>query len=599
MDSRSKLILLNCKTDHELVLYTDDNLKKLDPADIIQIPEFSELDLLLESSNGDYFEMPEMDDYFIPNRISPGDDAHYKYQANEHFSLFSLRDSEKLQVVPLVPGLYTIKSFIGESSYYSYFYVVPKDLSVPDWQRMKDEVESAISGLAVDFVRRKNSESVSDNTTEDDFSISITKIKLFLQREKEIRFITEKLRKEARYKIGKKYNWNPIGAKNIIDSSTIRKMGERPDRRGLVFSAKRYLEYNVPENRWVKMIITNFIIFSTRSIKKFENIKIGLEQNRFVNQRYDSRRNESDVYFQKNRLQNNLESVSADIDRLAQLVSYFHNVLTDDFLDEAVGEVNINIPKALILNPQYNFLYKLYVVLNKKQSEIVLDKAYEYLWKRTDDLYEIWTYIKTIEALIENGYQPDEGWIFSKNPYEDILPRLDSNEVVIFRNLDGNLVRLVFNSAIRKGNKSTKEQPLLTDSNRNKPDIRLDMFDSNEEYAGSILLDAKYKRLRNVLRSQSGQNGAMEQFREYRNAPYVSKGYWHVDEILQSQLKPVQAVIVLYPKDDGSKIRIQNLDQNIFINELNPHEGMNNFISLLGEQMSLRYQIFKRATRYP
>lgn len=183
---------------------------------------------------------------------------------------------------------------------------------------------------------------------------------------------------------------------------------------------------------------------------------------------------------------------------------------------------------------------------------------------------------------------------FSKNPYEDVLPFLESNEVVVFRNVDGNLVRLVFNTSIGKRKESTKEHPLLTDSNKNKPDIRLDMFDLNEEYAGSILLDAKYKRLRNVLRAQVGENGVMEQFREYKKTPYVSKGYWHVDELLQSQLMPVQAVIVLYPKDDGAKIRSQTLDQNIFINELNPHEGMEEFSSLLGKQMSLRYQIFKR-----
>lgn len=596
MDSRSKLILFNCNTDYELKLYTEDNLKNLDPADIIQVREFSELDLLLESIDSDYFEMPEMDDYFIPNRILTGDDGHYKYQANDHFLLFSLRSPEEAQVVPLVPGLYTIKSFIEKTIYYSYFYVVPKDLSIPDWQTMKNELESTISGLAIDFVRRKNAESVSDNIAADDSTISITKIKLFLQREKEILFIIEKLRKEARYKIGKKYNWKPIGAKNLTDSMTIRKMGERPDKRGMVFSAKRYLEYNVPENRWAHMIIHNFIIFAVRSIKKLENIQKGLEKNRISNKRYDNFRQKSDVYFQKNRLQNNLDSISLDISRLSQLVSYFHTVLKDDFLDEAVGEVNIDIPKALILNPQYNFLYKLYVLLNKKQNEVVLDKSYEYFWKRTDELYEIWTYIKTIEALIENGYKPTEGWIFSKDPYEDILPRLESNEVVVFENPEGNSVRLVFNSALRKGNKSTKEQPLLTYSNKNKPDIRLDMFDPNEEYAGSILLDAKYKRLQNVLTSQRDKNehGVMEQFREYKKSPYVSKGYWHVDEILQSQLMPVQAVIVLYPKDDGSTIRIQTLDQNIFFNELNPHEGMSNFVSLLGNQISLRYEIFER-----
>lgn len=366
MDSRSKLILFNRNTDYELKIYAEDNLKNLDPADIIQVREFSELNLSLHSSDSDYFEMPEMDDYFIPNRILAGDNEHYKYSANDNFLLFSSRRTDEAQVVPLVPGLYTIKIFIAETIYYSYFYVVPKDLSIPDWKTMKDELESAISGLAIDFVRRKNAESVSENISADDYSISITKIKLFLQREKEIIFIIEKLRKEARYRIGKKYNWNPIGAKNLTDSMTIRKMGERPDKRGMVFSAKRYLEYNVPENRWAHMIIHSFIMFATRSIKKLEKIQKELEKNRISNKRYDNYRQKSDVYFQKNRLQNSLDSISLDISRLSKLVSYFHTVLKDDFLDDAVGVINADIPKALILNPQYNFLYKLYIFLNGK-----------------------------------------------------------------------------------------------------------------------------------------------------------------------------------------------------------------------------------------
>lgn len=109
-----------------------------------------------------------------------------------------------------------------------------------------------------------------------------------------------------------------------------------------------------------------------------------------------------------------MESIDSDITRLSQLISYFHNILTDEFLNDSVGEVNLSIPKALVLNPNYNFLYKMYVFLNKKQNEVALDKSYEYFWKRTDNLYEIWTYIKTIGALIANGYQPVEGWIFLK-----------------------------------------------------------------------------------------------------------------------------------------------------------------------------------------
>lgn len=39
-------------------------------------------------------------------------------------------------------------------------------------------------------------------------------------------------------------------------------------------------------------------------------------------------------------------------------------------------------------------------------------------WKRTDLLYEIWGYIQVVNSLIEIGYKPIEGWIFSQD-YEE------------------------------------------------------------------------------------------------------------------------------------------------------------------------------------
>lgn len=594
MDSQSKLILLNKGYDHELSLFSKDDLKKLDPKKIVQVLEFSELDLLLEAGDDDYFEMPEIDDYFIPNRVEMEDGEPYKYPANDNFSLFSYSSSEYQQNIPLVPGLYTIKSIIKKKEYYSYFYVVPKDLTVPDWKQMKDEVESAVSGLAVDFYRRRNAESISNEIIDDDSSFSMTKIKFLLQREKETRFVIEKMRKEARYKIGKKYTWEPLGAKNLTDSQTIRKMGERPDKRGMVFSAKRYLEYDVPENRWAKMIIEDLITFTSKSIKKLNAIKMRLIEDRATETRYDRRRKKGDVYFQESRLQTSLETIDDDLIRLEQLISYFRNVLNDEFLRATLDNVNRSVPKALILNPNYNFLYKMYTILNKKQTDIILDESYEYSWKRTDKLYEIWTYIKTIEALIANGYEPKEGWIFSKNPFQETLPSLNSGDFVVFENSNGNIIRLVFDSVMKKIKKSTVENPLMTDSSRKKPDIRLDIFNSDLEYAGSILFDAKYKRLGNVLKPGKTEKGNIEQFREYKKTPYVTKDFWHVDELLQSQLMPVQAVIVMYPNDDGFEIGNQIVDQSIFINELNPHEGMNEFISLIGKQLSDRYEIFNK-----
>lgn len=592
MDLRSNLVLSSYQTSHVLDLYETNDIENLDLNRVVKIKEFQKLNITLNGNDGDYFEMPEMHDYYIPDRTL-NVDGHYQYPENTTVVLFQFGKSETSQEVPLVPGLYTIISKISGKTFFSYFSIVPKDLSIPDWHKMKEEVNGAISGLAIDYYKRRNFDEIDTRNTSEYADVSMNKINFFLEKERELRFVLEKLRHEARYKIGKTHHWEPNGAKNVIDSTTIRKMSERPDKKGMVFSAKRYLEYDVPENRWAKMILHSFLDFSKQAIQNLELTKLNLLEDRKKHAKYDNKRKRSNVYFQDNRLKTHLENIDNDINRFSQLSSYFYDILKDDFLNQNIGKINKSIPKALVLNPNYNFLYKLFTELKTKKDTPVLADSYTYVWKSTEILYEIWTYIQSIQALIQLGYYPDNGWIFSSNPLEEVLPQLNDNETVTFTHDNGEKIRLVFNSEIPRTGHSTMEQPLRTDARRNKPDIRIDMFDEVDDYAGSILVDAKYKKLMNVLKQNN--NNVMDQFREYKKSPYVSNSYWHIHEYLKSRLMPVQAVIVLYPKNDGTSIKTTIVEQNILLTELNPHSGIDEYVSILGEQLEQIYATFKNA----
>ncbi|MCG4287172.1 hypothetical protein K9863_05620, partial [Lactobacillaceae bacterium KNUT 0156] len=94
------------------------------------------------------------------------------------------------------------------------------------------------------------------------------------------------------------------------------------------------------------------------------------------------------------------------------------------------------------------------------------------------------------------------------------------------------------------------------------------------------------------LRSSHGEKGVMEQFREYRKVPYASKSFWHINELFRGQVLPVQAVIVLYPQNDGTNIQQRTIEQNILMTELNPHSGQSEFVNILREQIDQRYSLF-------
>lgn len=426
---QSKLLLRNGKHSIELERYNNDDLDRLDFTKVTSVKEYSDFDIKLETENNNcYFEIPELDDYYIPNRVES--DENNKYMANQWYSVFNYEN----QSVPLIPRIYTIKIIEENKTCFSYFLIVPKDLSKPDWELMKQDVEHKVKGLAIDFSQKKQIRQEITDKKEDDISNFDSKINLFLSKEKELRFVIEKLKKEAKYKINKHYRWEPLGAKNLIDSVTIRKMSERPDKKNMIYAAKRFLDYDVPENRWLKYILRELLNFTKKSIDVLNGLKESFKSDRVEKSRYDNRRAISDVEFQKRKLNTNLVNLDEKIEKLTIVKSYISSFLSEYFVMGKNIKLSHTLPKSFMLNANYNFLYKLLISLDKNQQETNLDNFYDYYWKNTAELYEIWTFIKTIEAIIAIGYQPDTGWIFSINPFNQTIPKLVSGENVIFIN---------------------------------------------------------------------------------------------------------------------------------------------------------------------
>lgn len=585
---QSKLLL--CTAGQKIVLeqYENNNLDDLNFDNIISIKEYSKLDITLDSEdNDDYFEIPELDDYYIENREE--DYENNRYMANQKYSIYDYNS----QNVPLIPGVYTIKTIKNKKILFSYFLIIPKDLSKPDWELMKQDIENTIRGLAIDFSQKKQIRQEITNIKED-ISNFESKVNLFLNKEKELRFVIERLKKEAKYKINKKYHWEPLGAKNYIDSVTIRKMSERPDKKNMIYAAKRFLDYNVPENRWLKYILREFLNFTKESINRLNALKSFLKAERLQKSKFDDKRALSDVEFQKRMLNTTLITLDTKIRKLRIVKGYISGFLSDYFIMDKNVKLSHTLPKSFMLNSNYNFLYKLLISLDKNQRETNLDKFYDYYWKNTAELYEIWTFIKTIDALIAIGYKPVSGWILNIDPFMQNIPQLSSGDHILFYNETGQRLRLVYNEEIPHKGKSDFKRPLITHSNRNKPDIRLDIFTPDNYYAGSVLMDAKYKKLKNIIQGWKNKSNVLEQFREYKNDPFVSKSYWHIKDKFKPQAYPVNSVIVLYPNNEKYDDKVLNItERNIYMHEINPHTGLLEYSNLLDEKINSVYSVFE------
>jgi len=305
-------------------------------------------------------------------------------------------------------------------------------------------------------------------------------------------------------------------------------------------------------------------------------------------QKYFSYRSSQDKEYLQNHYQHERKALMIKIDRLSMLLSYFESVMNDEFLQGVSERRSQFTPKALVLSPRYNIVYKVYLIITKKADEFSLAPKYHFYWKQTALLYEIWGFITVLRILIENGYEAEKGWIFDSITESEVLPFLEEGTKVQLRSKKLN-INLVYNEQLLSENhKNTLQLPVKTGSNRNKPDIRLDLFTLENKFIGSIIIDMKYRKLSNIINTKYSRK-TIEQLREYRND--VTSDILDFPEQIRTQLKTVQAVFAIYPGNDDVSVPVGFEEQEIYFNKMKPGFGDDKFYLNLAEQINKREEL--------
>ena len=553
---------------------------------IPEIKEFSEINVkFISEEKTDKLYLRELDDFELNNRKDSGEDDLYFLPSQQNIIIFE----HNKQDVPLVPGYYFFEVHSLSDKYFSAIKIIPKDLSSLQWENMRDEIESKVRGLSLDFIRRKRTErrNASDKVAPND---TFVKIKNLSEDIPAVLSSLEALKKEAKVKIRKDYSWKNNGSKAQIDFKTIKMMQKNPDRKGQLYSANRFLDYDTEENQWLKFILTHILRFSKNSIEYLDRILEVINKNFEKEVRFSNYSQANNTFINSTHNHRKLE-----IEKLRkQLFSFY--IYVNDFLGEKYfssvsNRKSIFLPKTLVLSPKYNIVYKMYLKNIRTSNALHLDDSYNYFWRKTDLLYEIWTYIKTIDSLIEMGFVPESGWIFDYDSWVEPLPFLeDGTKVKMSRETTS--VSVVFNEELKgQSFRNTLDNPLKTSSKRKKPDIRIDLFDE-QKYAGSIILDAKYKKLINII---SSRYNSLNQLRSYRNDPFSS--IIDIPDYLLSHIKPVASVFAIYPISEGKSSPKEFDEQQLFFSELRPGYGFEQFTIDLSRQINERLDMHKKTSK--
>ncbi len=239
MDLQCKLITHRNNQPHEQLpvpLYDTDCLGTLDDAVIPAVIEYAELQIAVMSDTGTgVFELPELEDYGLADASQDVQ----RFAFNRPYTLFSFehgRERPSAQDVPLIPGYYTVKVHVtATTTKYGYWRVRPKDLSTPEWQTMRADVEQMVKGLARDYTRAARGR-VRDQPGKSVAALLDDETTYLLSNEAKIRYAVEALRNNAKYRIDKTYTWIPAGGRGEIDQITMRKVSERPDKQGMLYA---------------------------------------------------------------------------------------------------------------------------------------------------------------------------------------------------------------------------------------------------------------------------------------------------------------------------------------------------------------------------
>lgn len=479
------------------------------------------------------------------------------------------------QYYPLIPGIYRIIVVQNQRKYYSLIEIRPKLLSQGEWVRIREDLENEIRGLATQLIRRNIS--IVNEYGEYVPPQYLSKYYLIKQNFSKIMAALMDIRVKPNHRIVKTYDIIPENKLKVIDDKTVRSYLNNATNRGYIKAPTRSLTYDLPENRWLKKIVTElikwleeFFLVTERFIEKEKNIISEVEV----------RKNDcKNLVFVKEH--NKVVSFLNELEENAYKMSKALNILMTSEWYKSVTNTSIKfIPNVMHSDARYNCLYKLYKSLKYDGCKIKIDDKFAFQWKSTDKLYETWGYIKICKIINEiEGFNACGGWLFSEKvkKNEILIPDLEPGMRIGFINKDNILINLIYDCKLpHYSNKtSLSDTPLYVKGNNNRPDARVDVY-KNSIYIGSILIDFKYRPRKNIWDEQliNRQSNVMKQITAYETQCASTYLYGGRDSKHKRNPNPVFEVWVIHPNGiEGNNMVEEEEDRNLKFIELRPGKG--------------------------
>lgn len=469
---------------------------------------------------------------------------------------------------PWIPGSYRVRVDWDGTSYYDVLNVRPKDLSDEELRVMRKELEQYVVGLTLDLIRKNQGIGQSDFASrlpvrfyqyqllEKHFArLNETLLDLLRRPKHEVRKIHEVVSAHNSHEADSgSYRWLNSYAGYSRNAGRVDKSVRN------VLAPKRIVDYDLPENRWVKRILLSLIGILEEIANSLE-VYIQLETGR-------------------------LQETELQLAKVRRLQARLRLILNDPLFEEVtVGHGVLPYTPALRRDGRYRMLYQFWWDL-VHHSEIKVEASFEYQWKKTDLLWEYWSFAKTLQALQKLDFQPESGWIYDERwqfPERVFIPSIPpGTKVTMCRNNGSQRIEVYYNQRLPHSGEEAQrnDSPVFVEGSHDRPDVRIDCY-TRDEYCFSLIVEAKYRKACHIWNSALKDDHA-----KWTSVMDQLRAYWtDVTNVADRMRRAVKNVIVLYPR--GNLNNIHDTGRYITLVHLVPGGSDDHYVRCLGELLEV------------
>lgn len=442
---------------------------------------------------------------------------------------------------PLVPGYYVLTVTDGDVSWYGLLEITPKYMGKQSWQDMRDELMHEIKNLSFDFMKRNMHVSKAMEGT------------LGLQTDMLLRFYTisdeSAVVLNALTELSHTANARLVLRSKNVHLSEGGRMNShiRPQHLRLRSGAEAvpvvYTEMtrDIPENRFVKAILRsldhNLFSFTKEIEKQIARLEDKQEELRPYSYSREYKMGEKALQqFQRYHQQ------------ALRIRSNIRRVTLAPWFEETKEEMPVIAPMTVFRDPRYAVLYRLHKHLEHPNDSLDISDFYQFQWKRTDKLYELWGFLQFIKALAKKGWELEDGVSVIKEEGKYRLSSLESGTKIRMKR-GKEEIHLIYDGLVPSSSSETnrEEEPLYTNNAHRRPDLRLDYYQENT-YDGSLVVDFKYRDILFLWQDENRGEGLRRQFNAYRDMN--TRFYRHMDERTSLRdSRPVKEVWAIFPRE--------------------------------------------------